>query len=153
MQNTINGNSKPFDASNYKVGVVVAQFNKNFTSVMLNNCLVELKKYKIKEKNIKIIKVAGCVEIPVALQALAKTKKYNCLVALGAIIKGGTDHYHFVAKIVTDGILRAMLDYNLPIGFGVLTCVNTAQTKARLSIGAQAAQAALQTALQISQIS
>lgn len=149
MKNSINGTFTRFNASSYKIGIVVAQFNKNFTGVMLKNCLVELTKYKVKAKNIKIIKVSGCVEIPVALQALAKTKKYNCLIALGVIIKGGTDHYHFVAKMAADGILRVMLDYNLPVGFGVLTCLNVKQTKARLTIGAQAAQAALQTSLVI----
>lgn len=113
-----------FNAGKYHVGMVVAQFNSDITNQILAEASKKLRKYNVSANNIKIVQVQGSVEIPVILQSMAKTKKYDCLLAIGAIIRGQTDHYHFVAKIVTEGILRVMLDYNLPIGFAVLTTSN-----------------------------
>ena len=135
-----------FDASRLKVGVVVARFNQEITDKLLTSALVTLKEHKVKEKNIKIVSVPGSVEIPFALAKLAQTKKYHTLVALGAVIKGETDHYTYVCKMVQEGVLRVMLDYAIPVGFGVLTTNNLAQAEARVDSGAGAARAALELA-------
>ena len=96
--------------------------------------------------------VAGSVEIPIILQTMAITKKYDCLIAVGAIIKGETDHYHYVAKIITDGILRVMMDFNLPIGLAVLTTPNLKLAQKRINIGAEAVEAVLQNVAIIKKI-
>lgn len=137
---------KIFDASRFKVGVVVSRFNQSITDKLLESALTTLREYKIKNKNIKVISVSGSVETPIALQKLAKTKKYDCLVALGAVIKGETDHYTYVCKMAQEGVLRVMLDYSIPIGFGILTVNNLEQAKERVGSGGSAVSAVLELA-------
>lgn len=132
-----------FDASKYRVGITCAKFNSDITDKILENALEKLNEYGVESDNINVHYVAGSAEIPVVLQAMAKTKKYDCLLAVGAIIKGETDHYDYVAKIVTDGVLRTMLDYSIPVGFAVLTTHNKKLAQARFAIGAEATEAAL----------
>ncbi len=135
-----------FDASRFKVGVAVSRFNEEITAGLLESAIATFIEYKVKEKNIKIVSVAGSVEIPFALQKLAKTGKYRCLVALGAVIKGETEHYEYVCKMVQEGVLRVMLDHSIPVGFGILTTANLAQALARTKSGGGAAAAALELA-------
>lgn len=138
---------QPFSARGYRVGIVVAQFNHAITEQLLNSALAEAKAYAITQKNISVYRVAGSVEIPVVLHALAKTKKYDALVALGAVIRGETDHYDYVIKILTEGITEVMLeDEGIPVGFGVLTCENKKQAQARVALGAGALAAAVHSA-------
>ncbi len=137
---------KVFDASRLKVGVVVARFNGAVTEKLLENALTKLAEYKVSGKNIKVVKVSGSVEIPFVLARLAQTKKYNCLVALGAVIKGETDHYTFVCKMIQEGVLRVMLDYSIPVGFGVLTTENLTQAEERVGFGGDSVAAALELA-------
>lgn len=134
---------KKFNCSKYKVGIVSAQFNTDITSGLLVSAKKMLAQYKVSPKNIRVEKVLGSIEIPLVLQQLAKTKQYDCLIAIGAIVKGETPHFDFVAKIVSEGVLRVMLDYSVPIGFGVLTANNIEQARARTDAGGQAVEAAL----------
>lgn len=137
---------KIFDARRFKVGIVVSRFNQNITDKLLESALAVLREHRVKEKNIKVVSVPGSVEIPLALQKLAKIKKYDCLVALGAVIKGETDHYTYVCKMIQEGVLRVMLDCSIPIGFGVLTTNTPDQALARTDLGGYAAAAALELA-------
>ena len=146
MQRTNRGALEVFDASNYRIAIVVAQFNADITEQLLASAQAGAKQFKIPAKNIVVYRVAGSVEIPAVLKALAATKKFDALVALGAIIRGETDHYDYVAKIVTEGVLAVMMESGLPIGFGVLTCNNIAQAKVRVSSGAGAVAAVLRSA-------
>jgi len=135
---------EPYDASGCHVGIVCAQFNHDITEQILDSALSKLKKYGVTADLITIRAVAGSVEIPIMLQKLAKEKKYDCLLAIGAVIKGETDHYRYVCKIVCEGVLRVMLDFSIPIGFAVLTVQNSELAESRVSIGAQAVEAVLQ---------
>lgn len=146
MKNSKKQTFPVFNASKYYIGLVVAQFNSDITNQILAGARKKLREYNVPANNIKIVQVPGSVEIPVILQSMAKTKKYDCLLAIGAVIRGQTDHYHFVAKIATEGILRVMLDYNLPIGFAVLTTSNKRLAEERINIGAEAVVAALHNA-------
>ncbi len=137
---------KTFDAAHMKVGVVVANFNEEITGKLLKSAMDALAKCNIGKKNIRVVVVPGSVEIPFVLQKFAQSKKYDCLVALGAVIKGETDHYTYVCKIVQEGALRVMLDYSIPVGFGVLTANTLEQAKARTDFGGHAAAAALELA-------
>lgn len=144
MQYANTGDFEAFDAGKYSVGIVVAQFNKHITEESLQSALKVLNEYKVPKGNIKVLRVAGSAEIPVALQALAEFKKYDCLLAIGTVIQGATPHFDYVCKIVTEGILRVELDYNIPIGFGILTCANEEQAKSRANLGGEHMVAALQ---------
>ncbi len=146
MHNAQQGKDNLFDASKYRIGIVVAEFNKDITEQLLASALQEAERFHIPAKNIKVFHVPGSVEIPVILRALAKSKKYDGLVALGAIIRGETDHYAYVANIVSQGILEVMMSMGVPVGFGVLTCENMAQATARIGSGKGALVAALQSA-------
>lgn len=137
---------QPFDASSYRVGIVVAQFNGKITESLLASAKEKLAEYHVPRKNIIVHRVAGSIEIPVVLQSFAKNGNIDCLVALGTIIRGDTPHFDYVAKIVSEGVLRVMLDHSVPIGFGILTLENEQQAKSRLSFGGSAAEAALQSA-------
>ena len=72
-------------------------------------------------RKLKVVHVAGAVEIPFALHKLAKSKKYDFLVAIGCVIRGETPHFDFVCKMAQEGILKVMLEDNIPVGFGVLS--------------------------------
>ena len=136
------------DGSKLKAGIVVARFNSEITDKLLKNALQVLKKCKVRPGNIRVVSVAGSVEVPFALHKLAKLKKYNFLVALGCIIHGDTPHFDYVCKMAQEGVLEVMLeDEGMPIGFGILTVNNIKQAKARMRVGGEAALAALELAL------
>ena len=141
------------DGSKQKGCIVVARWNGSITKKLLESALVALKKSKMLERNIRVIHVAGSVEIPFALHKIALSGKYDFLVALGCIIRGETPHFDYVAKMVTEGVLRVGLDYKIPIGFGVITADNEEQTKARLHLGRGAVIAAIHSAKEIKNLS
>lgn len=137
---------KAFDASLFRVGIVVSRFNQEITGGLLKEARAELARFRVAEKNVAVVSVPGSVEMPFALDKLARTKRFDCLVALGAIIRGETDHYAYVCKMAQEGVLRVMLDHHTPVGFGVLTVENEEQARKRLAFGAAAAAAALELA-------
>jgi 6,7-dimethyl-8-ribityllumazine synthase len=141
-----------FDASLWKVGIVVAGFNKDITDVLLESAKECCDDYDVLPENIVVHYVAGCVEIPLILQKLSETGEYKALVSLGTIIRGDTAHFDFVAKAVTEGIMRVQLDSGVPIGFGVLTLENKEQAQVRLKSGYSATEAVLQSAKIIEEI-
>lgn len=151
MQHAQNNSFETFDASEYKVAIAVSRFNSDITEQLCDNARQMLKKYSVPDTNITVVRVAGAIELPLALQALAKTKQYNCLVALGAVIRGATTHYEYVCGMAADGVMRVQLDTGLPIGFGVLTCENIKQALERIDVGGSATEAALQSANLIKQ--
>ena len=143
MQKSQTHDFEVFDAGKFRVGLVCAQFNSDITDRILDSAIKRLKDFKIRDDKVDNYFVTGSVEIPVILQALAKTKKYDCLIAIGAIIKGKTDHYYYVAKMAVEGVQKVSLDYNLPIGLAVLTTPNKKLAQLRVNIGAEAAEAVL----------
>jgi len=153
MQEVKKANFEKFDASGYKVGIVVAQFNRDVTEELLKSALDMLESYRVGKKNIKVLSVAGSIEIPVVLKHLAASKNYDCLLAIGAIIRGETPHFDYVAKIVSEGVLQIMVEYGIPVGFGVLTTEDKAQAASRFHVGFEAVEAAIQNAKIIKEIS
>jgi len=147
MLNAKKGKTKKIDGSKLKFGIIVSQFNKDITESMLEGALAALKENKVKEKNIKIVRVSGSFEIPLACQRLAQTKNYDALIAIGCVIKGETDHYYYICNEASRGIMNVMLEYDIPIGFGVLTCLNKKQaqvrSRGRENKGREAAEAVL----------
>lgn len=114
-----------------KIAIVQARFNQKITDGLLDGALSALEETGVDKKNIKIVKVPGSFEIPFACQKLARLKKFGGIITIGAIIKGETAHFDYIAKAATDGITRIMLDYKIPISFGIITTYTLSQTKKR----------------------
>ncbi|MCL5775172.1 MAG: 6,7-dimethyl-8-ribityllumazine synthase [Patescibacteria group bacterium] len=136
----------PLQAGAFKVGLVTSRFNGEITEGLLRSAKLALKKYGVKEKNIATVSVAGAVEIPFALQKLALAQRYDCLVALGCVIRGETPHFDYVCKMAQEGVLRVSQDFRLPVGFGVLTVFSVKQARSRFHVGGEAVEAALELA-------
>jgi len=143
MQDNVIKGAEEFSAAGVKVGIVVARFNKDITEALLEDARQEADRRGISPEDITVKSVAGSVEIPVVLQAMAKSNKFDCLVALGAVIRGETVHFEYVSKLAAEGISRVSLDNNIPIGFGVLMCETKDQALKRIHSGGEALSAAL----------
>ena len=109
------------DAGGLRVAVVVARFNHLISARLLEGCLEELRRRGVREGDLEVAWVPGAFEIPLAASALARSRRYDALVALGVVVRGGTPHFEYVCRGVTDGVQRAMQDSGVPIAFGVLT--------------------------------
>jgi 6,7-dimethyl-8-ribityllumazine synthase len=134
------------------VGVVVARFNGELTSELLSSALDELERAGVGREAVTVIPVPGAFELPLAAMALAKTRRYSCIVALGAVIRGETPHFEYVANEAASGLQLAGLETGVPVAFGVLTTDNEEQARARLDNGAQAVRTALEMADVFSQL-
>lgn len=140
----------PFDASDWRLGIVVAQFNKHITAELYQKAVERASQYNLRTDSIDTVSVAGSIEIPLVLQRMAVTNRYRALLALGCIIRGDTAHFDYVCRFVTDGILRVQLDYQIPIGFGVLTCNTEQQADKRIHLGGEFLDAVMHQAQAIS---
>lgn len=114
-----------------QVGIVVSDYNSDITHPMRDMAIETLCTAGVKDVNIKIAGAPGGFEIPIICQRLARTKKYNGLIAIGCVIKGDTDHYHFIAQESTRGVMDVMLKYDIPIANAILTVNNLEQAKIR----------------------
>lgn len=129
--------------------IVVSEFNRDITEKLLEGALSRLKECRIKEKNIFVIKVPGAVEIPLVAKLLARSKKYDAIICLGAVICGDTDHYDYVCQQVSQGCQRVMMEFDIPVIFGVLTTQNEQQAKARVKKGNNKGVEAVDTAIEM----
>lgn len=110
-----------------KVGIVAARFNEFITSKLVGGALDALKRHDVKEEDISIAWVPGAFEIPLIASKMAKSGKYDAVICLGAVIRGGTTHYDYVCSEVSKGISAISLDSDIPVMFGVLTTENIEQ--------------------------
>lgn len=133
MQRNKSNKQTVIDGKKLKIAIAVSEFNQDITKKMLDGALAILKLNKIKRSNIKIIRVPGSFEIPLACQKLAMSKKFDGLIALGCVIKGETDHYYYIAGEASKGVMDVILKFNIPIGFGIITTNNLKQAQARSS--------------------
>lgn len=104
-----------------RFGIVVGRFNSFVVESLLDGALDTLKRHGASEKDIEIVRVPGAFEIPLACKQMAAGKKYDAIIALGAVIRGGTPHFEFVAGECGKGLAQVMLEYGIPVAFGVLT--------------------------------
>ena len=128
------------------VGVVVSRFNGGVTNRMLRSALDALIEAGVSQDAITVMPVPGAFELPLAAMALAKTRRYACIVALGAIVRGDTPHFDFVASECASGLQLAGIETGVPVSFGVLTVENVEQAEARIEKAAEAARSALEMA-------
>ncbi len=120
------------------IAIVLSRFNQEVTNGLLNGCLASLKTGGFNDEHIDVHKVPGAFELPSKAKFLANSerKNYKAIIALGCVIKGETDHYHYISQAVTNGIMELTLDLNEKdprIIFGVLTCQNKRLALARSS--------------------
>ena len=108
-------------AEHIKVGIVAARFNEFITSKLVAGALDGLKRENVRDEDIEIAWVPGAFEIPVIASHMAKSKKYDALLCLGAVIRGSTSHYDYVCNEVSKGIAQVGLANDIPVMFGVLT--------------------------------
>jgi 6,7-dimethyl-8-ribityllumazine synthase len=128
------------------VAVVVSRFNGGLTNRMLRQALDELLKAGVAQDGITIMPVPGAFELPLAAMALAKTRRYACIVALGAVVRGETAHFEYVASECASGLQLAGLETGVPVAFGVLTVENVEQAEARIEKAREAVRTALEMA-------
>ncbi len=108
-------------AKGLKFAIIVSRFNDFIGSKLLDGAVDALTRHGASEQNIEVIKVPGAYEIPLAAKKVASKKKHDALICLGAIIRGATPHFDYVAAEASKGIAQASLDTGVPIAFGVLT--------------------------------
>jgi 6,7-dimethyl-8-ribityllumazine synthase len=133
------------------VGIVVARFNGEITSQLLDGAIAALEEAGVERGRIEVVPVPGAFELPLGAMALAKTRQYACIVALGCVIRGETPHFDYVAAEAASGLQLAALETGVPVSFGVLTTDTREQAEARAggargNKGAEAARSALEMA-------
>jgi len=104
-----------------KIGIVAARFNDFITSRLVDGALDGLQRHGIAETDIEVVRVPGAYEIPLVANVLARSKKYDAVICLGAVIRGATPHFEYVSAEVSKGVASVSLDTGLPVIFGVLT--------------------------------
>ena len=104
-----------------KFGLVVSRFNEFITRRLLEGAQDALLRHGVSEEDIEITWVPGSFEIPLIAKKLAQTKRYDAIICLGAVIRGGTPHFEYIAAEVTKGIARVSLDTELPVIYGIIT--------------------------------
>ncbi|MBI5549278.1 MAG: 6,7-dimethyl-8-ribityllumazine synthase [Deltaproteobacteria bacterium] len=135
-----------------KVALVVSRFNSFITEELLSGALDALVRHGVEDADIDVVRVPGTFELPQIARRVAQSGRYDALVSLGAVIRGGTPHFEYIASEVSKGIAQIALEASCAVSFGVLTCDNVEQAIERAGTkagnkGADAAVAAIETAL------
>jgi len=126
-----------------RLGIVASRFNEAISSQLLERARREAERLGAEAS---VLSVPGALEIPLALQWLAQSGRFDALVALGAVIRGETYHFEVVANESARGLMDVALDFGLPIANGILTTDDEAQAEARLDKGAEAVRVAVEMA-------
>ena len=141
------------DGRHLRIGIVQSRFNEAIVAGMLVACVAELQKCGVEGAAIDHVSVPGALEIPVVLQTMAHTQKYDALIAIGAVIRGETYHFEIVANESCRGVMDATLETGIPIANGILTVDTDEQALARIAEkGADCARAAIEMAHNIKTI-
>jgi 6,7-dimethyl-8-ribityllumazine synthase len=128
MANVLEGTK---DAHGLRIGIIVSRFNQFVTEKLLDGALDGFRSHGGSEDALTVVRVPGAFEIPLVVERMADSGKYDALVCLGAVIRGDTPHFEYVCDAVTRGIGDAVRTYRIPIGFGVLTTDNIQQAMER----------------------
>jgi len=131
MVKIVEGN---LDASKLKIGIIVSRFNDLISNGLLDGALDCLKRHGAKEANIQVVKSPGSFEMPLVAKKIAK--KFDAVICLGAVIRGGTPHFEYVAAEAAKGVAKVSLETGVPVVFGVLTTDNLEQALERAGVKA-----------------
>jgi 6,7-dimethyl-8-ribityllumazine synthase len=134
------------DGTRRGVAIVASRYNGEVTNKLLEAALEELDAAGVKRDAVTIMPVPGAFELPLAAMALAKTRRYACVVALGCVVRGETPHFDFIASEAASGLQLAALETGVPVAFGVLTVDVVEQALARVGKGSEAVRTALEMA-------
>ena len=118
-------------AEGMKVGIVVARFNEFITSKLLSGAIDGLVRHDVNEDDVDVAWVPGAFEIPLVASKMAKSRKYDAVICLGAVIRGSTSHYDYVCNEVSKGIAAVSMENDIPVMFGVITTENIEQALER----------------------
>ncbi|HET9383554.1 MAG TPA: 6,7-dimethyl-8-ribityllumazine synthase [Gemmatimonadales bacterium] len=129
-----------------RVAILVSRFHDTITSQLLERAREALRRGGIPDANVEVVFVPGAFELPVVAEAAAASGRFEAIVALGCVIRGETPHFEYVASEAARGLGNVALAHRIAVGFGVLTTETMEQAQARVSKGAEAVQAALETA-------
>jgi 6,7-dimethyl-8-ribityllumazine synthase len=110
-----------FTASNARFALIVGRFNSFVVEGLVDGALDTLRRHGVSEENITIVRAPGAFELPLVAKKLAAQNKHDAIIALGAVIRGGTPHFEYVAGECTKGLAQVSLDAGIPVAFGVLT--------------------------------
>ncbi|GGZ12302.1 MULTISPECIES: 6,7-dimethyl-8-ribityllumazine synthase [Shewanella] len=141
--NVVQGN---IEAKNAKVAIVVSRFNSFIVDSLLEGALDTLKRFgQVNEDNITVVRVPGAYELPLTARRVAASGKFDGIIALGAVIRGGTPHFDFVAGECNKGLAHVALEFDVPVSFGVLTTdtIEQAIDRAGVKVGNKGGEAAL----------
>lgn len=127
--------------------ILAARFNDRIVEDLVRGALDALRRHGVAESAVDVVRVPGAFELPLAAKRAARTRQYDGLVALGVVIRGATPHFDYVCSECAAGLNRVSLEFELPVGFGVLTCdtVDQAVERAGIKHGNKGADAALAT--------
>jgi 6,7-dimethyl-8-ribityllumazine synthase len=128
------------------VAIIVSRFHENVTTQLLASAREALRRGGIADGNVEVTWVPGAFELPVVAEAAAASERFDAIVALGCVIRGETPHFEYVASEAARGLGNVALAHRIAVGFGVLTTETLVQAQARVGKGAEAVQAALETA-------
>jgi 6,7-dimethyl-8-ribityllumazine synthase len=125
--------------------VIAARFNEAIVERLLEGALDTLRRHGADDSQVKVLRVPGALELPLAAREAARGRQYDAIVALGVVIRGATPHFDYVCGEAAAGLSRISLEYGLPVGFGVLTCDTTEQAieRAGTKAGNKGADAAM----------
>ncbi|MEZ5450979.1 MAG: 6,7-dimethyl-8-ribityllumazine synthase [Thiolinea sp.] len=143
----IEGDFKPHKA---RYGIAVARFNAFVVESLLQGAVDTLRRHGVDDADIEIVRVPGAYELPLVVQSMAVNGDYDAIIALGAVIRGGTPHFDYVAGAAAKGLADVAMDHDLPVAFGVLTTDSIEQAIERSGTkagnkGVEAALTALET--------
>lgn len=135
-----------------RLAILATRFNDLVVDRLLEGAVTALKRHGADESSLQVIRTPGAMELPLAARRLAQARRFDGIVALGAVIRGGTPHFDYVCRECAAGLQRVSLEFDLPIGFGVLTCdtMEQALDRAGGKGGNKGADAALATVEMIS---
>ena len=151
---TIEGN---FTAASGKFAIVVGRWNSFVVESLLEGALDALRRHGVSDDSITIVRAPGACEIPLVCQKIAEQKQFDAIIALGAVIRGGTPHFEYVAGECTKGLSQVSMQHSVPVAFGVLTvdsieqAIERAGTKAG-NKGEEAAMSALEMVSLLNQL-
>jgi len=135
------------DGTGMRVGIARSRFNEAFGLASLEACLVRLMELGIHDRDVTVVAVPGALEVPLALQKLAGTGRYDALIALGAVVRGETYHFEVVSNESAAGLAQVQLDTGLPVANGILTTDTEEQARARAATkGRDCAEVAVEMA-------
>lgn len=134
-----------FISADGNYAIVVGRFNAFVVESLLEGALDALKRHGVKEKNIRVIRVPGAFEIPLAVKRIAEQKEDDAIIALGAVIRGGTPHFEYVSAESAKGVAQVAMEYDVPVANGILTVnsIEQAIERSGTKAGNKGAEAAL----------